>query len=136
MNNDTIKNSQYLRKPLKVLLITTGTFFIGAGIVGIFIPILPTTPFLLISAALYARSSQRFYYWLISNRIFGCYIKNYREGRGVPIKVKIFTISFLWITISCSALFAIDIFWLRILLFVIAVGVTAHIIKIRPKNKT
>ena len=77
MSNNLNKNKQFLRKPIKVLLITTGTFFIGVGIVGIFIPLLPTTPFLLISAALYARSSKRFYNWLINNKILGRYIKNY-----------------------------------------------------------
>ena len=75
---------QFMNKPVKILLITSGTFFIGVGLMGIFLPILPTTPFLLISAALYARSSTRFYNWLINNRIFGQYIKNYREGKGIP----------------------------------------------------
>ena len=135
MSNNLNKNKQFLRKPIKVLLITTGTFFIGVGIIGIFIPILPTTPFLLISAALYARSSKRFYNWLINNKIFGIYIKNYREGRGIPLKLKIITIALLWITIGCSAIFAIDIFWVRVILVVIAIGVTIHIISIKPKDK-
>ena len=135
MSNNLNKNKQFLRKPIKVLLITTGTFFIGVGIIGIFIPVLPTTPFLLISAALYARSSKRFYNWLISNKIFGIYIKNYREGRGIPLKLKIITIALLWITIGCSAIFAIDIFWVRVILVIIAIGVTIHIISIKPKDK-
>ena len=135
MRNISNNNEQFLRKPIKVLLIATGTFFIGVGIVGIFVPILPTTPFLLISAALYARSSKRFYNWLINNKIFGSYIKNYREGKGVPLKLKIITIALLWITIGYSAIFAIDIFWVRIILVIIAIGVTTHIIRIRPKDK-
>ena len=135
MSDNLNKNERFLRKPIKVLLITAGTFFIGVGIVGIFIPILPTTPFLLISAALYARSSKRFYNWLINNKIFGRYIKNYREGKGIPLKLKIFTIAFLWITIGCSTIFAIDIFWVRVILVVIAIGVTIHIISIKPKDK-
>ena len=69
MGNNLNKNGQFLKKPIKVLLITIGTFFIGVSIVGIFIPILPTTPFLLISAALYARSSKRFYHWLIKDML-------------------------------------------------------------------
>ncbi len=135
MSDNLNKNKQFLRKPIKVLLITTGTFFIGVGIIGIFVPVLPTTPFLLISAALYARSSKRFYNWLINNKIFGIYIKNYREGRGIPLKLKIITIALLWITIGCSAIFAIDIFWVRVILVVIAIGVTIHIISIKPKDK-
>ena len=136
MSNNLNKNKKFLRKPIKVLLITTGTFFIGVGIVGIFIPILPTTPFLLISAALYARSSKRFYNWLINNKIFGRYIKNYREGKGIPLKLKIITIAILWITIGFSAIFAIDIFWLRIILVIIAIGVSVHIIRVRPIDKS
>ena len=133
--NDLNKRNQSISKPIQILLISAGTFFVGVGLAGIFIPILPTTPFLLISAALYARSSAKFYNWLINNRIFGSYIKNYREGKGIPLKLKIITTALLWITIGCSAIFAVDILWVRIMLFVIAAGVTVHVIRIKPKKK-
>ena len=136
MNNNLNKNGEFLRKPIKILLIAAGTFFIGIAIIGIFIPVLPTTPFLLISAALYSRSSKKFYGWLINNKIFGRYIKNYREGKGISLKLKIITIALLWITIGCSAIFAINIFWVRVILIVIAIGVTIHIIRIRPVDKS
>ena len=129
------KKEKTLKKPVKILLITLGTFLIGISIVGIFIPVLPTTPLLLLAAALYAKSSRRFYNWLINNRILGRYIKDYREGKGIPLKVKIITISILWITIGYSAIFAIDILWVRILLVLIAVGVTIHIASMKPKIK-
>jgi len=129
------KKEKTLKKPIKVLMIATGTFLIGVSIVGIFVPVLPTTPFLLLAAALYARSSRRFYNWLINNRILGRYIKNYREGKGIPLKVKIIAISILWITIGYSAIFAIDILWVRILLALIAIGVTIHIASKKPKVK-
>ena len=135
MNNLNKSEQSIISKPVQILLITTGTFFVGVGIVGIFMPILPTTPFLLISAALYARSSKRFYNWLINNKIFGQYIKNYREGKRIPLRLKIITITLLWITIGCSAIFAIDILWVRIILVIIAVGVTIHIIRIKPVKK-
>ena len=136
MSNNLNENEQFLRKPIKVLLIATGTFFIGLGIVGIFVPVLPTTPFLLISATLYAKSSKSFYNWLVNNKILGRYIKNYREGKGIPLKLKIITIALLWITIGCSAIFAIDIFWVRVILVIIAIGVTIHIIRIKPLDKS
>ena len=119
-------------------MIATGTILIGISIVGIFLPVLPTTPFLLLAAGLYAKSSIKFYNWLINNRILGKYIKNYREGKGIPLKVKIIAISILWITIGYSAIFAIDILWVRILLVIIAIGVTVHIAikKPRVKNST
>ena len=129
------KKEKTLKKPVKILLITLGTFLIGISIVGIFIPVLPTTPLLLLAAALYAKSSRRFYNWFINNRILGRYIKDYREGKGIPLKVKIITISILWITIGYSAIFAIDILWVRILLVLIAVGVTIHIASMKPKVK-
>ena len=135
MNNLNKSEQSIISKPVQILLITTGTFFVGVGIVGIFMPILPTTPFLLISVALYARSSKRFYNWLINNKIFGQYIKNYREGKRIPLRLKIITITLLWITIGCSAVFAVNIFWVRIMLIIIAAGVTVHIIRIRPKKK-
>jgi uncharacterized membrane protein YbaN (DUF454 family) len=129
------KKEKTLKKPVKILMIATGTFLIGVSIVGIFVPVLPTTPFLLLAAALYAKSSRRFYNWLINNRILGRYIKNYREGKGIPLKIKIIAISILWITIGYSAIFAMDILWVRILLILIAIGVTIHIASKKPKVK-
>ena len=113
------------------LLISAGTLFVGLGVLGIFLPLLPTTPFLLLAAACYARSSKRFYNWLLNNRWFGSYIKNYREKKGIPFRVKIATISLLWITITLSAVFATNNLLVRIVLVVIAIGVTTHILSIR-----
>ena len=117
------------------LLIVAGTIFTATGIVGIFIPILPTTPFLLLAAACYIRSSERFYRWLLTNRLFGTYIRNYIEGRGMPLWIKIATILLLWTTIGLSVSFATQNLALRIVLILIAVGVTVHIIYIRAKRQ-
>ena len=112
-------------------LITTGTFFLGLGIIGIFLPLLPTTPFLLLAAACYARSSKRFYNFLLNNKWLGNYIKNYRERKGIPLKIKILSISFLWIVIGYSAIFVVHIFLGKIVIILIAVGVTIHILSIQ-----
>ena len=103
----------------------------GLGILGIFLPLLPTTPFLLIAAACYIRSSEKFYNWLINNKWLGNYIKNYIEGKGVPLKVKVLSISLLWITIGYSIVFVVHIFPIRVILILIAIGVTIHILSIR-----
>jgi uncharacterized membrane protein YbaN (DUF454 family) len=124
-----------LRTITRAILIAIGTSSLALGIAGIFLPILPTTPFLLLAAACYARSSRRFYNWLISNRFFGEYIRNYLERRGIPPRVKVLSIALLWITIGCSAAFAVDALWLRILLTVIAIGVTAHILSLRTLTR-
>ena len=112
-------------------MITTGTFFVGLGIIGIFLPLLPTTPVLLLAAACYARSSKRFYNWLLNNKWFGNYIKNYRKRKGIPLKTKILSISFLWIAIGYSVIFVVHIFFGKIIIILIAVGVTLHILSIQ-----
>jgi uncharacterized membrane protein YbaN (DUF454 family) len=129
------KRSANLNKYKKILLITAGTFFVALGITGIFIPILPTTPFILLAATLYSRSSQKFYEWIINNKIVGIYIKNYRAGKGVPLVIKILTIALLWITIGCSVLFATDILFIKIVMILIAAGVTVHIAFIKKTTQ-
>jgi len=109
------------------LLIIAGTLFTAIGIVGIFVPILPTTPFLLLAAACYMRSSERFYNRLLHNRLFGAYLSNYLAGRGMPLRVKIWTIALLWATIGGTALFAVNHLAIRIVLILVAICVTVHI---------
>lgn len=113
---------------VKRLLIVAGSIFLGLGIVGIVLPLLPTTPFLLLAAACYARGSERFHSWLLNNRWFGSYIRNYREGKGLTKKLKVTAISLLWITIGCSAALAVDALAIRTILVLIAVGVTIHLL--------
>ena len=115
---------------IRHVLIIAGTAFVVLGVLRIFLPLLPTTPFLLLAAACYSKSSKRFYTWLLTNRWFGDYIKNYRKGNGIPLKTKIFAISLLWVTITFSAVFAVRIFFVRILLFIIVIGVTVHLLSI------
>ena len=117
------------------LLIIIGTICVVIGIIGIFIPILPTTPFLLLAAACYMRSSQKFYRWLMNNRLFGSYIRNYIEGRGIPIKVKVFTIVLLWVTIGIS-IWAVANLIVTVVLLIIATGVTLHIIFIKARERS
>jgi len=116
---------------LRWVLIIIGSFFTGLGVLGIFLPLLPATPFLLLAAACYVRSSERFYNWLINNKWLGNYIKNYLEGKGVPLKAKVLSISLLWITIGYSVVFVVNIFPIRVILILIAIGVTIHILSIR-----
>lgn len=115
----------------KIVLVIAGSLFVGLGILGIFIPLLPTTPFLLLAAACYARSSERAYTWLLSNKWFGHSVRNYREKKGIPAGVKVLSIFFLWITIGLSVVLVLDILLLRVILVLIAIGVTIHILSIR-----
>lgn len=99
--------------------------------VGVLIPVFPTTVFLLLAAAAYARSSERFYTWLTTNRVFGSYILNYREGRGIALRHKLLTMLLLWGMIGTSAVFFVDTSWVKLILLVIAFGVSIHIITIK-----
>lgn len=131
----TLKENKTKNPVLTWLLIIAGTIFLGLGFVGVFIPILPTTPFLLLAAACFARSSKRFYEWLLNNKWFGSYIRNYRDGKGIPVKVKIVTISVLWTTILVSVSFVTQVLWLELLLILIAAAVTIHILTIKTYKK-
>jgi len=116
------------------LLTAAGTISTAIGIVGIFVPLLPTTPFLLLAAACYLRSSQKFYDWLLNNRFIGAYLRNYLQGKGMPRKIKIITILLLWLTITCSIIFAVQGLIIRVLLLVVAIGVSIHILLIKATD--
>lgn len=120
-----------LSKLKKTLLITAGLISMGLGIIGIFIPLLPTTVFFLLAAYCFAESSEKFYSWLLNNKWFGSYIKNYRDKKGITLRTKIVSISLLWITISYSAFILVQNFYVRIVLLIIATGVTIHLLTIR-----
>ena len=120
----------------RLLFVTLGTLFLGVGIVGIFVPILPTTPFLLLATSFYARGSDRFHRWLLNNRILGSYIRHYIDGKGMPLKVKLFTITLLWIAISATVAFAIDDLVVRVVLVLVAIGVSVHIALISSDIKS
>ena len=117
------------------LFVITGTVALCIGIVGIIIPVLPTTPFLLLAAICYMRGSQRLYNALLRNRFIGSYIRNYLEGKGMPPRVKVYTLSLLWIAIVCSAVFFTDSLIIRIILAVVLVGVTIHILAVKTIKK-
>jgi hypothetical protein len=112
-------------------LIFLGSLFLGLGILGIFLPLLPATPFLLLATACFARSSKKLYEWLLNNRWFGSYIRNYREGKGIPLKVKIVSLALLWMAIVYSTVFVASGFLVRFILVLIAICVTIHILSFK-----
>jgi len=114
---------------VRALFFIAGTITLVIGAVGIVLPILPTTPFLLLALACYCRSSERMTYWILNNRYFGKYIRNYREGKGISLKTKLFAITTLWITISVSIIIILNI-WVALILFTIAASVTIHLVRL------
>ncbi len=118
-------------KPKIAFLSAVGTISVGLGILGVFVPLLPTTPFLLLAAFCFARSSPRFYQQLIGNRWLGDYVQNYRDKRGLPLRIKCLAIASLWITVAISAIWATDLPAVRVILLAVAVAVTWHLLAIR-----
>ncbi len=114
----------------KLLLMSAGILAVGLGVVGIFLPLLPTTPFLLLAAACFIRSSDALYEWLTNHRWFGTYIRNYREHRATTRMTKIVTLALLWGTIGYTASVVVDGRLLRALLLVVALGVTIHVLSL------
>jgi len=129
------KQDKSKRNCKKIFLIIAGTFFFILGVIGVFIPLLPTTPFLLLAAACYARSSKSCYNWLLNNRWFGNYIRNYIEGRGISLKIKRVTLTLLWIVIGFSIIFIVENFYIRLMLICIAIGVSIHILRLRSMEQ-
>ena len=123
-NRKGLESSKFRRGAYTVV----GTVFLVLGGLGIFLPILPTTPFLLLSVACYYKGSERLHRWILNNRWFGSYIRNYKEGKGIPLKTKIFTLSLLWIAIGYSALLVLRIRIVQIILLIVAIGVSIHLI--------
>ncbi|HHX59298.1 MAG TPA: DUF454 domain-containing protein [Epulopiscium sp.] len=117
------------------LLIIIGSIAVGLGVIGIFLPLLPTTPFLLVGAYCYFEGSPKLYASLLNNRYLGEYIKNFREYKSIPLKTKIFAIVMLWLTIGYCILYIIPLLLVKILLFIIASAVTVHILSYKTLKK-
>ena len=111
---------------MKTLCIILGSISLALGILGIFLPLLPTTPFLLLTAALYFKGSPRLYNWLLNHRHFGPYIRNFRE-----LRAKVISLVLMWGTMLYCIFFLIPLLWVKILLGLIAAGVTYHILSFK-----
>ena len=99
----------------KTLYNIAGTVALLLGILGIFLPVLPTTPFLLLASACYMRGSERMYRWLMNQRHLGPYLRNFQAGRGIPLRAKITALAVMWTSITISMWF-VPIPWVRMLL--------------------
>jgi|GEM_PF-56970 len=118
---------------VKVIQKIMGFFFVALGFAGIFLPLLPTTPFLLLAMFLFVRSSPRSSQWLIEHHILGSYICAYTSGTGMSVAMKTRIILTLWIVMGISIIFFTGILWMRIVLVIIGLGVSIHIIMFRKK---
>ena len=120
---------------MKVLLIILGSVSLALGVVGVFLPLLPTTPFLLLAAALYFRGSPRLYEWLIAHPHLGTYIRNFRENKAIPLRVKVVSVTLVWVTLLYCAIFIAYNIYMRLLFVLLATGVTVHILHYKTLKK-
>ena len=127
---DKIGSSAMHARLFRLILIICGTLSVGMGVVGIFVPLMPTTVFLLLAAACYARSSERHYQRLVQHPWLGSYIRNSREGGGMSRRHKTFTLALLWVGIGATAFLTVEAWWLRALLGLIALSVTVHVARL------
>ena len=118
----------------KIILTVTGFILLFLGLVGIFLPILPTTPFLLLASACFLRSSASLHNWITSHPLFGRYILGYELYRAVTPRAKISAIVLLWISIAFS-IYIVPPVWVKLLLIVIAAGITIHLSLLRTLTK-
>lgn len=118
----------------KLLFNVLGTIFVGLGIAGIILPLVPATPFLLLASACYLRGSDRLHDWLMNHRLMGPYLRNFKEHRAMPMGAKIGTIAVLWTSVAFSA-YAIERIHVQIILVLIAIGTTTYILRMRTLGR-
>lgn len=119
----------------KILYITVGTISLILGAIGIFIPLLPTTPFWLLTCWCYIHGSKKMYDYVMSNRYFGGYIRDYVEHKAIPIRTKVSALSLMWLSTILTSLFLIENDWMKLGLVLISCGVTWHIVAFPTKKE-
>ena len=113
---------------MKYFLAALGLLSLGLGILGIFLPVLPTTPFLLLASFLFLKSSRSLYDWLMNHPKLGSYISNFLVHKAIPLRVKIVSVSLVWITLLYCAIMVAEHWVFRVLFIVIAASVSVHIL--------
>lgn len=112
-----------------------GLLAVALGLLGVFLPLLPTTPFLLLAAALFFRSSPRLYNWLLGHRTLGPYIRNFREHKAIPLHTKVVSVSLVWVTLLYCAFGMGQPLWLSIVLLLLAFAISWHILSYKTLRR-
>ena len=122
---------------MRIVLVVAGSMFVALGALGALLPVLPTTPFLLLAAACYLRSSRTLYGKLYSHRISGTILRAYRDKTGLPLAYKLWTIGALWLSLGFSIFVAVpsELWPLRLLLVAVGIGVTIHVGSIKTQKR-
>lgn len=128
-----LRQQQARSRTLRYILFACGCLSVVLGVIGIFLPVLPTTPFLLLAAACFARSSKRFYLWLVLHPKLGPWVRDYLDGEGLPLKGKIWALVLMWASISFSV-WLVPLLWVRVFMLISAVCVTVYILKQKTRT--
>ena len=123
---------------LRYLLVGIGWISIAGGLVGLFLPLVPTVPFLLLAVFCFSRSSERFHTWLVDHKHLGPMLRDYLVHGGIPLRAKALAIGMIWVSFPASTFFFVEIFWVKVLLLGIAAAVTVYLVLIptvAPKKK-
>jgi uncharacterized membrane protein YbaN (DUF454 family) len=141
-NTFAAKCKEQGRKLVRTLWFVAGMICVVLGAIGIVLPLLPTTPFLLAAAACYYKSSERMHRWLLNNRWFGEYIRNYKEGKGLTKKTKITALTMLWVTIGFSSVFILPrllpvmlVLPMQLIMIAVAIAVSAYLLRLPTFKK-
>lgn len=117
---------------VRILYTIAGTLALVLGLIGLFLPLLPTTPFLLLASACYMRGSERLAKWMITNRFFGRYLQDFQSNRGIPVKTKIWALALMWTSLAISA-YVLPLAWMRALLLIPGCGVTVYLLRYKTR---
>jgi uncharacterized membrane protein YbaN (DUF454 family) len=120
----------YLDHAARLMLIAAGLICVGLGALGIILPGLPTTPFLLLAAYCFARSSEHFHSWLLDHRWFGSYVRNFEEGRGMTRRAKASTLLILWLSFGITIVFFVPVVWGQVGMLLMAAAVSTYIMRL------
>jgi uncharacterized protein len=120
----------YLDHAARWMLITAGMICVGLGAIGVILPGLPTTPFLLLAAYCFARSSEHFHGWLVNHRWLGSYVRNFEEGRGMTRPAKATTVLIIWLSFGVTIVFFVPVVWGQVGMVLMAVTVSVYIMRL------
>ena len=126
--NPVPKNKLVKSELLRWVLICFGWVSIVGGVLGIFLPLVPTIPFLLLAVACFARSSERFHTWLVEHNHLGPLVRGYLNGGGIPLRAKQVAIGMVWVSFPASAFLFVPAVWAKIVLLTIATGITLYLL--------
>jgi len=116
-------------------LIFIGSLSLFLGLLGIALPLLPTTPFLLLSATCYFHGSDKLYHWLMAHPTLGPYIHSFREEKAIPFRVKVVSVTMVWVTLLYCIFFVVNSLWIKLLLLFLAIAISWHILSYATRRQ-